>query len=103
MRMLATMSDVTAADPLLIECDTTEGVIARCNVLIGLWAARRLCLTGTDAEAYVWAVHFADQGEAGHDDVVDRQTTPDLVLADAAPICRPYVKAAQRVLRAREA
>jgi len=53
-----------------IEYDTRDGVIARRNVLLGLWAAGRLGLTGAEAEAYAWSVHFADFGEAGDDDVV---------------------------------
>lgn len=60
----------TSPASLLIEHDTREGIIARRNVLLGLWAANRLGLTGAAAETYAWSVHFADLRVPGHDDVV---------------------------------
>ena len=42
-----------------------DGEIARRNVLFGLWAGRRLGLTGDDLETYAWSVHFADRDRAG--------------------------------------
>jgi hypothetical protein len=47
-------------------CDgTRDGEIARRNVLFGVWAGRRLGLTGDDLETYAWSVHFADRDRAG--------------------------------------
>lgn len=64
------INDLTSPDASLIDYDTRAGLIARRNVLLGLWAARRLGVAGEDAEAYAWSVHSADLGEPGHDDVV---------------------------------
>jgi hypothetical protein len=47
-----------------------DQIAARRNILLGLWAAGELGLTGEDAELYAWSVHFSDLGEPGHDDVV---------------------------------
>ena len=43
---------------------------ARCNKLLGYWAAEKLGKTGDDAEAYAKSVVIADLEEAGHEDVV---------------------------------
>ncbi len=90
MTMFETINGVRGADPLVIEYDTREGVVARRNVLLGLWAAGRLGLTGADAEAYAWSVHFADHGEAGHDDVVAK-VAADLA-ASGAQICERSIR-----------
>jgi len=66
------MNDVGRTDPFVVDCDTRQGVTARRNVLLGLWAASRLGLTGAEAEAYAWSVHLADQDKPGHDDVVEK-------------------------------
>lgn len=59
---------------------------ARCNKLLGLWAADMLGKSGTEAEAYAREVIKADFEEAGHEDVV-RKVAADLVgKADAAEI-----------------
>ena len=50
---------------------------ARCNKLLGLWAAEMLGKSGTDAEAYAREVIKADFEEAGHEDVV-RKVAADL-------------------------
>jgi hypothetical protein len=42
---------------------------ARRNRLLGLWAAEKLGLTGTEADAYAKAVVKADFEEAGDEDV----------------------------------
>ncbi|MGZ8368494.1 MAG: hypothetical protein ACXWVE_05570 [Rhodoplanes sp.] len=34
-------------------------------MLFGVWAGRRLGLTGDDLETYAWSVHFADRDRAG--------------------------------------
>ena len=50
---------------------------ARCNKLLGLWAAAKLGKTGSDAEDYAKSVVIADFEEAGHEDVV-RKVAADL-------------------------
>ncbi|EPX76183.1 DUF1476 domain-containing protein [Salipiger mucosus] len=50
---------------------------ARCNKLLGLWAAEMLGKSGDDAEAYAREVIKADFEEAGHEDVV-RKVAQDL-------------------------
>ena len=42
---------------------------ARCNKLLGLWAAEKLGLYGAEAEAYAKTVVMADFAESGDDDV----------------------------------
>ena len=54
---------------------------ARCNKMVGLWAAGLLGKTGEAAEAYAKTVVVADMEEAGHEDVV-RKLAAD--LGDAA-------------------
>ncbi len=56
--------------PLITDNDTWEGEIACRNVLFGLWAGRRLGLSGDRLEAYAWSVHVADGNEPGHDDMI---------------------------------
>ncbi|WP_335949136.1 DUF1476 domain-containing protein [Salipiger bermudensis] len=50
---------------------------ARCNKLLGLWAAEMLGKSGDGAEAYAREVIKADFEEAGHEDVV-RKVAADL-------------------------
>ena len=50
---------------------------ARCNKLLGLWAAELLGKTGDDAASYAAEVVKADFEEAGHEDVV-RKVAADL-------------------------
>lgn len=50
---------------------------ARCNKLLGLWAAGLLGKTGDDAKAYAMTVVQADFEEAGTEDVV-RKVAADL-------------------------
>ncbi|KIC44330.1 aldolase [Ruegeria sp. ANG-S4] len=50
---------------------------ARCNKLLGLWAAEKLGKSGGDAEDYAKTVVIADMEEAGHEDVV-RKVSGDL-------------------------
>lgn len=59
---------------------------ARCNKLVGLWAADLMGKSGAEAEAYAKEVVIADFEEAGHEDVV-RKVAGDLGdLADADTI-----------------
>ena len=50
---------------------------ARCNKMVGLWAAGLLGKTGADAADYAKTVVIADLEEAGHEDVV-RKVAADL-------------------------
>ncbi|SMX50845.1 DUF1476 domain-containing protein [Maliponia aquimaris] len=50
---------------------------ARCNKLLGLWAAELMGKSGEDAKAYAVEVVKADFEEAGHEDVV-RKVAKDL-------------------------
>ncbi|MDV4144167.1 MULTISPECIES: DUF1476 domain-containing protein [Shimia] len=50
---------------------------ARCNKLLGLWAAEMLGKSGEEAETYARDVIIADFEEAGHEDVV-RKVAGDL-------------------------
>ncbi|KUJ81760.1 DUF1476 domain-containing protein [Ruegeria profundi] len=50
---------------------------ARCNKLLGLWAAEKLGKSGDDAAEYARTVVIADFEEAGHEDVV-RKVAGDL-------------------------
>ena len=43
---------------------------ARCNKILGLWAAEKLGLSGDDIEAFAKQVVVSDLEEAGHEDVV---------------------------------
>lgn len=75
-----------------INYDTRDGAIARRNLLLGLWAGRRMGLTGDDLENYALAVHLSDKRRAGHDDVIDK-------VASDLTVCR--VPVTDRQLRAR--
>ena len=55
-------------------------VIARCNRLLGEWAARRMGLTEAEAEAYAKDVIHSDFEEAGDHDVI-RKVLGDLTSA----------------------
>ncbi|WP_037306996.1 DUF1476 domain-containing protein [Ruegeria halocynthiae] len=50
---------------------------ARCNKLLGLWAAEKMGKTGDAADDYAKTVVIADFEEAGHEDVV-RKVAGDL-------------------------
>ena len=71
---------------------------ARCNKLLGLWAAEMLGKSGTDAEAYAREVIKADFEEAGHEDVV-RKVAAD--LGDKAGADEIRVKRQELLIEAR--
>jgi hypothetical protein len=50
---------------------------ARCNKMLGLWAAEQMGKTGQEAEDYAKTVVIADFEEAGHEDVI-RKVAGDL-------------------------
>ncbi|CUH77294.1 DUF1476 domain-containing protein [Tropicibacter naphthalenivorans] len=72
---------------------------ARCNKLLGLWAAEMLGKTGDDANAYAVEVVKADFEEAGHEDVV-RKVAAD--LGDKATADEIRGKMAQLLIVAQE-
>lgn len=53
-----------------LDADTRDHVIARRNVLTGLWAGRLLGLTGADLARYAAAMHRADFEVPGDTDIV---------------------------------
>ena len=57
---------------------------SRRNKLLGLWAAEKLGLSGTDADAYAKEVVMSDFDEAGDDDVL-RKVRKDLEAKGVAP------------------
>ena len=60
---------------------------ARCNKLLGLWAAELMGKTGSDAEAYAMTVVSSDMEEPGHEDVI-RRVTADLEGKVASDVIR---------------
>jgi hypothetical protein len=54
------------------DAETRDNVIARRNVLAGLWAGRLMQMPGHALQSYVAAVHHADFCEPGDEDVVDK-------------------------------
>jgi hypothetical protein len=54
------------------DTDTRDNVLARRNVLAGLWAGRLMQIPSHVAESYAAAVHHADFREPGDEDVVDK-------------------------------
>jgi hypothetical protein len=56
--------------PLCIDRDTETDLVARRNILTGLWAAKVLGLPAETHAAYAWSVHFADFEEPGDEDVL---------------------------------
>jgi hypothetical protein len=59
---------------------------ARRNKLLGMWAAEKMGLSGSDAEAYAKSVVVADFEEAGDEDVFRKLSTDLGALADEATI-----------------
>src|SRR5215211_5338064 len=55
-----------------LDNDTRDSVIARRNVLAGLWAGRLLGLSNDDLSAYAVEVHMADFQTDGDDDIVEK-------------------------------
>ena len=74
---------------------------ARCNKLLGLWAAEKLGKTGDEATEYAKSVVIADFEEAGHEDVVrkvaadlgDRATADEIraKMAELLPVAKSQV------------
>lgn len=74
---------------------------ARCNKLLGLWAAEKLGKSGDEAAEYAKTVVIADFEEAGHEDVVRKVSgdlgslsSPDEIrakMAELLPIAKAQV------------
>lgn len=64
------LTHMTRPEAALAGYDTRQGLIARRNILMGLWAANCLGLSGAEAEDYAWSVHLADLACPGSADVV---------------------------------
>lgn len=58
--------------PLCIDSDTETDLVARRNILTGLWAAKVLGLPVETHAAYAWSVHFSDFEQPGDEDVLAR-------------------------------
>ena len=56
---------------------------ARRNKLLGLWAAEKLGLTGTEADSYALAVVMSDFEEAGDHDVARNIDQPGPVIGSS--------------------
>jgi hypothetical protein len=54
------------------DADTRNNVLARRNVLAGLWAGRLMQIPKHMVQSYAAAVHQADHREPGDEDVVDK-------------------------------
>jgi hypothetical protein len=66
---------------------------ARCNKLLGLWAADLIGVSGAEATAYALTVVKADFEEKGHEDVVRKvaadlgaKSSPDAIRAKRAEL-----------------
>jgi hypothetical protein len=73
---------------------------ARRNKLLGLWAAEKLGLTGSEAEAYAKSVVVADFDEAGDGDVF-RKVRADLDAKGKSDVTDQAVRQAMNELMAR--
>ncbi len=62
-----------------LDNDTRDSVIARRNVLAGLWAGRLLGLSSDDLSSYATEVHRADFEVDGDEDIVQKITRDLLV------------------------
>lgn len=69
---IITVDRLEVQHPEALDLASRESLIARRNVLLGLWAASRLELPDKEVEAYAWSVHLADFDAPGHDDVVKK-------------------------------
>jgi hypothetical protein len=65
---------------------------ARCNKLLGLWAAGLLNLTGAEAEGYADEVVTADLQHPGHEDVVNKISS-DMGTQHISGVSREDIKA----------
>jgi hypothetical protein len=55
-----------------VDADTRDNIRARRNVLAGLWAGRLMRIPNHQVQSYATAAHYADFGEPGDEDLVDK-------------------------------
>ncbi|MGX9350329.1 DUF1476 domain-containing protein [Shimia sp. W99] len=72
---------------------------ARCNKMLGLWAAEQMGKSGQEADDYAKTVVIADFEEAGHEDVI-RKVVGDLEGHVTAEVIR--AKRAELLAQAQE-
>lgn len=70
--MTAAMPITSPSHDWCIDDDTRDNVIARRNVLAGLWAAQLMGMTGEAATAYAADIHRIDYTLTGDADVVEK-------------------------------
>ncbi len=58
--------------PLCIDRDTETDLVARRNILMGLWVAKLLGLPSETHAAYAWSVHFVDFEHPGDEDILTK-------------------------------
>ena len=69
---IAVVDRLEVRHPDVLDVESRDCLIARRNVLLGLWAASCLGLPDNEVEAYAWSVHLTDFEAPGHDDVVKK-------------------------------
>lgn len=70
--MTAALPITSPSQDWCIDDDTRDNVIARRNVLAGLWAARLMGYTGEQATTYAAEIHRIDYTQTGDADVVEK-------------------------------
>ncbi len=68
----AQVIDCGSATAWCIDADTRDNVLARRNVLAGLWAGRLMQIPNHLVQSYATAVHHADFCELGDEDIIDK-------------------------------
>ncbi len=74
MNVTGTTSSNVSSSSWCLDNDTRDSVIARRNVLAGLWAGRLLGLSNADLSSYATEVHWADFEVDGDEDIVGKIT-----------------------------
>ena len=74
MNVRGTKTSSESSSSWCLDNDTRDSVIARRNVLAGLWAGRLLGLSNADLSSYATEVHRADFEVDGDEDIVGKIT-----------------------------
>ena len=74
MNVRGTKTSSESSSSWCLDNDTRDSVIARRNVLAGLWAGRLLGLSNADLSSYATEVHRADSDVNGDEDIVGKIT-----------------------------
>ena len=72
MNALGTKTFIQNPSSWCLDTDTRDSVIARRNVLAGLWAGRLLGLSNADLSSYATEVHLSDFETDGDGDIVGK-------------------------------